>query len=119
MNRQTNTRRPGWNKERGEGVREEREQKRGKIRGCEEDKGRRLMGKREEKGAQGETSFRKQEKRWQSGNTGVELKGEDRLIKHQADTGRQRLHQVCFNLCLWQRGSYDPKIILLFPFHMI
>lgn len=67
------------------------------------------MGKRGEKGAQGET--------WQSGNTGVELKGEDRLMKHQADTGRQRLHQVCFSLCLWQSGSYDPKI-MLYSFHM-
>lgn len=32
-----------------------------------------------------------------SGNTEVELKEEDRLMKHQADTVRQHLHQVCFN----------------------
>lgn len=29
--------------------------------------------------------------------TGVELKGGDKSMKRQADTGRQRLHEVCFN----------------------
>lgn len=76
MNRQINSQHPEWNKKQGEGEKEkteevERAEKgRNQDNGEEEDEGRHLMGR----------------ERLPSGNTGVELKGGDILMK-QSDRG--------------------------------
>lgn len=114
LNGLISTERQGW----GKGDWEKKEQKRDRFAIMEQRRWRRWGKALDGEKGLGGASFREQEKRWQSGNTGVELKGEDRLMKHEADAGRQHPHQVLSNFCLWKQGSYDPKIILLFSFHM-